>query len=246
MAKVQEFILSILIGGVIHPKEVFTQKERRAYESFMQTLTTTVKRKTNQPIVIVMIGLVGSGKSFVAQALAPHIGAVVIEGDVIRTQLRKQQERYEGMRKISENAMLTILRKGGNVIIDSDHIDTAKRASVRAKLRGTDARLLFIRTIADYDMAAGHALSAHYSNRPDDFFGGAATPWQGNAQTKGAIVKLREMWRRTPHHYRWQNKGGGKWVLRDLPFKVFSVVDTGKSTTKQDIQKIGERIKTAF
>jgi len=47
---------------------------------------------TQTPVIVAIIGLVGSGKSSVAQELAKHIGATVIEGDDIRIELRKQME----------------------------------------------------------------------------------------------------------------------------------------------------------
>jgi hypothetical protein len=136
---------------------------------------------------------------------------VILEGDAIRVQLRKADERYEGSLKITEHAITEILRQGGNVIIDSDHVDAKKRASLRAKVR-KHGLLLFVRTHADYDIMTGRAITANYRNRPEDFFGGASTIWNGNEQSRGSVVKLREMWRRTPHHYRWENKGGGRWI----------------------------------
>ncbi len=62
------------------------------------------KRKTEKPVVVAIIGLVGSGKSSMAQEIAKHIGATIIDGDDIRIELRKQSERYERARAIGENA----------------------------------------------------------------------------------------------------------------------------------------------
>jgi hypothetical protein len=90
----------------------------------------------------------------------------------------------------------------------------------------------------------GRAITANYRNRPEDFFGGASTIWNGNEQSRGSVVKLREMWRRTPHHYRWENKGGGRWILRKLPFPVLATINTGDSTGwKQNVRDAITRIK---
>ena len=62
-------------------------------------------------MVIAIVGLVGSGKSFVADELAKLISATVIENDKIRVCLRKEGERYEGTRKIVENAVAEIIKK---------------------------------------------------------------------------------------------------------------------------------------
>ena len=239
-ARLSEVLLPAIIG-IMHKIEKLTDKEQRAQKAFVESLTV-VSRKTKKPVMVAMIGLVGSGKSTVAKELAKHISATVIEGDAIRVFLRKEGEKYEGMRKIAENAMEEIIRKGGNVILDSDHIDAKKRASLREKAKKLGAELNFIRTHAHWDIMVGYALATDYRDTPDDFFGGAPSLYQGDAKTKGAITKTREMWRRTPHHYKWQNTGGGKWVLKKLPFPVLTTIDTMTDKWKEEVQKVAKKL----
>ena len=242
MKRLTEMVLPFIIGIMVHKKESLTQKERRAQDEFIKTLKV-VPRKTKKAVVIAIVGLVGSGKTSVAKEFARLLPALIIEGDDIRVQLRKQNERYEGARKIAENATLKVIEQGGNVILDSDHIDQKKRASLREKIKQTGAKLIFIRTHTDYDVMAGRAINVEYPLSKDDFFGGAGlkSKWKGN--NPGAVVKLREMWRRTPNHYLWENKVGGRWVLRNLPFKVFATVDTtDENKWKAEIQKIAKHI----
>jgi len=242
MKRLIEMILPVIIGIMVHKRESLTLKERRAQDEFIKTLKI-VSRKTKKPVVTAIIGLVGSGKSSVTQELAKLLPATIIEGDSIRVQLRKQSERYEGARKIAENAVLKVIEQGGNVILDSDHIDQKKRASLREKVKQTGAKLVFIRTHTDYDVMAGRAIGVEYRPSEDDFFGGAGlkSKWQGS--NPGAVVKLREMWRRTPNHYQWENKVGGRWILKKLPFKVFATVNTiDENKWKAKIRKIAERI----
>lgn len=241
MKSLIEFVFSRIIGLMVHKTEKLTQKEKRAQEKFLAMLKVA-PRKTKRPVIVALVGLVGSGKSFVARKLAETISATVVEGDKIRVCLRKEGERYEGARKIAENAVSEII-KGGNAVIDSDHINSAKRASLREKARQAGAKLIFVRTCADYDMMTGRAIAASYQKSEDDFFGGAGlkSKWQGDFGA--ATVKIREMWRRTPHHYRWVNKGGGKWVLKKLPFSVFAEIDTtGEKEALEKIQKTVARI----
>ncbi|MBI4691864.1 MAG: AAA family ATPase [Candidatus Terrybacteria bacterium] len=252
----QEVLLPFIIKVMVHKREKLTQKERRAQARFLSELLVS-KRKTKKPVVVAMIGLVGSGKSSVAYELAKYIGATVIEGDKIRIELRKEEERYEGARKIAENVALEIIKNGGNVIFDSDHIDPAKRASLRAKAKEVGAELIFIRTYTDtsdnseipgfnLDEMIGRNMTADYTGSADDFFGGAKTPFQGTDQQKGAVVKLREMARRLPQHYRWVNKTGGRWVLRKLPFKVFAEINTAYPEWKKKVEKITGKILKKF
>ncbi|MBI2628090.1 MAG: AAA family ATPase [Candidatus Niyogibacteria bacterium] len=229
---------------MVHKRETLTKKEQAAQGAFMAKLDIK-KRKTDKPVIVAIIGLVGSGKSAVAQELAKHIGATVIEGDDIRIELRKQSERYEKSRAIAENAVLEVVKQGGNVILDSDFVDDKKRASVREKARKAGVHLVFVRTYCDLDVMVGRVLTATYHNRVDDFFGGAKSKWQGSEQSKGAAVKVREMWRRTPHHYRWVNQGGGQWKLKKFPFAIFAEIDTTDSNLwKREVEKCAKQLLT--
>ncbi len=242
IARLIEWALPPIIGVVVHRREVLTKKELAAQDSFMAKIQV-VKRKTNKQVIVAMIGLVGSGKSSVARELAKHIGANVIDGDEIRIELRKQNERYERARAIAEDAALAVVRQGGNAVLDSDFIDPKKRASIREKARKAGVRLVFIRTHADLDVMNGRIITAHYANRVDDFFGGAATKWTGNGQSKGAVVKLREMTRRLPLHYRWRNKVGGKWEIKNPPCKVLADIDaTDQASWKQEVEEYACRL----
>jgi predicted kinase len=227
---------------MIHKCETLTKKELAAQSDFMARLDVQ-KRKTSKPIIVAIIGLVGSGKTSVAQELAKHIGATVIEGDDIRIELRKQGERYERARAIAENVALEVVNRGGNVILDSDFIDPKKRASLREKARVAGICVGFVCTYADYDVMVGRVISADYKNQVDDFFGGASSKWKGSEQSKGAVVKLREMWRRTPHHYRWVNKIGGEWVIKNPPRAVLADIDTTEPEEwKREIEKLAEKL----
>jgi len=53
---------------MVHKKEKLTQKERKAQEKFLANLQIK-KRKTKKPVIVAIIGLVGSGKSSVMNAI---------------------------------------------------------------------------------------------------------------------------------------------------------------------------------
>lgn len=237
-----EFILPYIIGIMVHKRETLTQKEQDA-ESTFKTGLTVQKRKTKEPIIVVMIGLVGSGKTSVARELAKHIGATVIEGDDIRVELRKRGERFERARAIAENVAIDIVCQGGNVILDSDFIDAKKRASIREKARKAGVRVAFVCTYADFDVMLGRAMTADYRNQAHRFFGEAPSKWDGAGQSKGAVVKIREMWRRTPQHYKWVNKIGGQWVIKNPPCVVLADIDTTNSEEwKREVEKCAQQL----
>jgi len=249
--RLTEFLLPSIIKYMVHKKEKLTAKEKKAQNTFLASLKVA-KRKTKNPVVVAMIGLVGSGKSSVARKLAGLIGANIIEGDEIRVLLRKEGEKYEGTRKIAENAALEIIKKGGNVVMDSDHIDAKKRASLRAKAKSAGIKgikLVFICTYSEdggqpgipgftLDTMIGRNMTGAY----DEFFGEAKTSWQGNKQKKAAVVKLREMIRRLPHHYRWENKNGGRWIIKNPPCAVFADINTADPDWKLEVRKIAQKL----
>ena len=241
--RLTEIVLPPILGVMVHSKETLSAKAQKAQDAYLSKLDIG-KRKTKKPVVVGSLGLVGSGKSSVAQELAKHIGGTIVEGDTIRIHLRKEGEPYKYVRQIAENIALEILERGGNVILDADQADDKKRASVREKVRKVGARLVFIRTYADPDVMFGRILSAEYRRHPDDFFGGATTKWkEGTGQQRGAVVKFREAWRRTPRHYRWSSEGGGKWVLRKLLFSLFADIDTtDPAHWKNEVKKVAEKL----
>ena len=222
LARVKEAVLPWLIAKLYWPRETMTKKEEDVQKQYLDQLKFKT-RTTGKPIIVAMVGLVGSGKSAVAKQVAEHLRATVISGDKIRVMLRAQGEQFEKARKIAENATIEIIKKhGGNIVLDSDFIDDAKRASIRAVAKELGTKLVFIRTYCDHDIAMGRIIAGE----SDDFFSNASSQWTG--EDKGQVVKLREFHRRTLLHYKWSKTGGGKWTLRHLPFKIGTTIDTGK------------------
>lgn len=220
-----------------------TPQELRAGDAFMAKLQLP-ERKTKGQIAIALIGMVGAGKSSAAKELAPLIGAAIIEWDAIRVCLRKEREGYENTWRIAEEVTLRILKQGINVIVDSDHSYAKPRGSLKRKLARIGVKLIFIHVICDFDVMTGRVMSADYKNSPEDFFGGSETLWQGSEQSRGAVAKLRAMWRRTPLHYTWISRHGGTWIPRKLRLPVFAVIDsTDTLHWKKQVQAIAKTLR---
>lgn len=222
LQKLLEASLQCIIKMTVHKIEKLTTEEYAVQQNYMSKLQIK-QRATKHPVIVAMVGLVGSGKSTVADDIATFIGATVINSDEIRLGLRKQAKSYKNVRLIAENMAIEIVKNGGNAILDSDFIDAKKRASIREKAKRAGAKVIFVRTYADPDTALGRIATA----KTDEFFAGAKTEWKGDKQSKSAVVKIRELWRRTPLHYRWEAVGGGRWILKKLPF-LSADIDTGK------------------
>src|SRR5581483_50122 len=240
-SQLKEALLPSIIGIMLHKREKLTRKEMAAMQDYNARLKV-INRKTKDQVAIALVGLIGSGKSSVSEELSRHIGATIIEGDEIRVELRRQNESYEKTRALAEQVADRVLRQGGNVILDSDFIDAKKRASLREKLKKIPGvKLHFLCAYCDLDVQVGRIISAKYDQDPIGFFSGARSLWSGDPKIKPAIVKLREMMRRIPLHYRWVNKAGGKWEIKNPPCKVLADIDT--TNEKEWKMEVGEVVK---
>ncbi|KKW21876.1 MAG: hypothetical protein UY75_C0024G0003 [Parcubacteria group bacterium GW2011_GWC2_52_8c] len=220
---------------------MLTAKELNIADEYFKVLKI-VRRRTARPMVAALVGLVGSGTSTVARRLAREIGGVLISGDAIRVLLRKNHLSYKNVRAIAENIARRVIASGANVVFDSDAVDSAKRQRLEILARQTRARVLYIRLVTDPDVAFGRMISG----TPDQFFVGASTPWRAAPRERGVVVKLRELWRRTPHHYQWNSKQGGRWELKKLPVKFSATIDTTDTKTWQrQISQLAKRFRRA-
>ena len=218
-----------------------TDKEKIVEENYKKTLKI-VARLTKKPVIFAMIGLVGSGKSSVARKIASQIGANIIEGDTIRSELKKVGEKYDNTRIIAENIAISIIMNGGNIVLDSDFIDSKKRAVIANKAKKARVKLIFIRVTCDLDTSIGRIISASNTDSADNFFGGATTLWKN--EKKGSVVKIREIIRRIPQHYRWENKAGGKWVAKKISVEVGATIDTtDEDKWPEQVLKLASKLK---
>lgn len=200
-----------------------TTKEKQVYGNVLASLAVP-EITTDAPVVIAMVGLVGSGKSAVAPALAEKIGAVVVTGDDIRVALRKEEESYEYTREIMARLAKNVALQQGSVVLDGDYIRSKKREQLKEVLGSTDATLHFVRTLCERDVMIQRLIDAEYVPRPDGLFG-------------SATIAVREMWRRTPWHYKWSDERGGVWNPRELDFPLLGEVDmTDGDTLSQQIE----------
>lgn len=189
-----------------------------------------VKRKSKKPVIVAMVGLVGSSKGYTARALSNLIGATVVRGDSIRVALRKKNQDFAPTRIIAEKVALALIKKGANVIMDSDFINSQKRKRIEEKAKKAKARVVYIRTVADRDIMIGRLVKARYNSNKDLF--------------KTNAIALREMWRRTPHHYRWESAQGGRFIPRKLRILFLAEIDTGESKWKKEIAKAAKKINS--
>jgi uncharacterized protein len=117
-------------------------------------------QKGQTPRLWVFFGLMGSGKTFLAKALAAETGWSVISSDEVRKHLQglspttrrlepfgrgiyseeKSRKTYSAMRKMAEKK----LREGQSIIMDGSYKRQAERLALMKVARKTGARICFI------------------------------------------------------------------------------------------------------
>ena len=204
------------------------EKEEKAQRIFFDSLKI-YPRKTKTPVIAAMVGSVGSGKSTISRFITQLIKGTVIQGDEIRVLLRKQKCGYESVREITKNALIRIINKGGNAVLDSDYGPIKKKGMLSALSKKFRARVFYIQTYADRDIIIGRLINAKY--HPESFFGGAGSIWTG--PNKGAVVAIREFWRMTPRNYKSNNKEPLNWILKKFPFVNFGVETSDEKKWKK-------------
>lgn len=243
----------IVVMARIAGKTKLTAVEKRVLKEFIASLDLTGPAKTSQPKIVATVGLLGSGNSSVANTLADTLSAVVIEGEVIHTRLREAGASQDRAWKIAENAAMTAAEKGRNVILDADFVSTEKRKSLTQAVKHLRTtvfvRVFFVRVTCDLEMIDYRIIKAPY--KEGSFFPGA-NPTCGelkklwstlDTNTRGVLIKKKEMQRRLLNHYRWEGgRHGGKLLLRNMPFVDFAVDTTNETQWPQHARQIVKQI----
>jgi aminoglycoside phosphotransferase family enzyme/predicted kinase len=118
-----------------------------------------------KPALFITVGLVGTGKTAIAQALAKRLGLVAISSDVTRKQLAGiplTEHRFEDFSggiysaefsRRTYDTMLTqakdVLRDGGSVILDASFIKSAERRKAKTLAQETGADFFVLECILD-------------------------------------------------------------------------------------------------
>ncbi len=131
------------------------EEKRQTLEKASSYFDLACSYTKSTPTLLITTGLVGSGKSALAQALAKRLGLVVISSDVTRKRLAgipESEHRFEEFntgiyspefsRKTYDAMFSTarsILKEGGSVIIDASFIKSIERLRAKGIAEGVRA-----------------------------------------------------------------------------------------------------------
>lgn len=224
-------------------KTKLNEKEQEVQRKFIESLRFSGKKDAPGKIVGI-VGLIGSGKSTIAQTLAKEFQGIVVEGDAVRVRLREASTGYDRAWKICENVAIAVARSGAYVVIDADYIAAEKRASLNQAAKSAGIDVVYLRTICDVDVMIGRMVAARYPE--DSFFGGASTLWQGTADQRGAVVKIRELLMRLASHYKMKKTkypARYQWTPRKFSFVDFTVDTTDEKKWPGEVKRIASQIR---
>lgn len=129
---------------------------------------TTVK-----PVLVVMMGLPGAGKTHTAAQLAESLNAFHIEGDELRSELFEEPERTEAQDNVVERlvSLLTekFMGKKFNLVVDSNFERRGLRRRLKSVCKAAGYGLLFVWIQTDVDTSFYRAANRDRRRQDDKY-----------------------------------------------------------------------------
>lgn len=146
--------------------------------SFAADLDTVHKalRDSNEttafPALIVLCGLPGTGKSFLARQIAERLPAVIVEADYVRKTLFRQPT-YAGaesawVHRVAHVTIERLLKTSHHVIYDATNLSEWFRDKTYHIAERAGARLVVVQTVASEEVARERLAKRALARDPDD------------------------------------------------------------------------------
>lgn len=120
---------------------------------------------TANPVLIMLTGLPGTGKSFLAQRLAEVLPFAVVESDRVRKILFPECE-YSGeesqwVHRTCHAVMKKLLEKGVRVIYDATNLHERHREQVYRLAEGQEIRLIIVKVVTPQEVVSDRLHGRH-------------------------------------------------------------------------------------
>ncbi len=132
-------------------------EEREAYDlaqfiAKVERVLPDSQETTAKPVLLLLCGLPGTGKSFLAHRLAEALPFVIIESDTVRKilfpQPRYTAQESRGVHRTCHALMAKLLKRGVRVIYDATNLIEYHRELVYRIAERAGARLVVVKTVA--------------------------------------------------------------------------------------------------
>jgi len=135
------------LGVVAVPSEL-----DKAVSQAEQELVPADMETTAYPVLILMSGLPGSGKSYISEQVCPQLPCVIIESDRVRKVLFPEPtyaaEESAIVHRTCQVLMRRLLKRGVRVIFDATNLVEFQRELLYGLAERCGAQLLIVRTVA--------------------------------------------------------------------------------------------------
>jgi len=142
------------------------------------------------PTLVMLSGLPGSGKSYLACRLRARLGAEIVEADRVRKALFTEPlytaEESKLVHRVCRIVVGNILRRGGNAIYDATNLVEFHRTFVYRLAERCQARLVIVQTIAPEEVIRERLAARLAERNPLD---ASDADWQIYEKLKRAISK---------------------------------------------------------
>lgn len=138
----------------------------------MESSLGRLPRKVGRPRVVVMVGLPGSGKSFLARAVAKRAPAVVLDSDAMRSVLfaepghtkREHARLFPALHVLMER----LLARGNSIVVDATNLKEVNRRPYYKIAEKYEAPVVLVRTWAPVAVIRKRLLDRSEERDVDD------------------------------------------------------------------------------
>jgi predicted kinase len=149
---------------------------------------------TAAPVLLVISGLPGTGKSFLARRLAERLPCVIVESDFIRKTLAGDaRPTYSGresalVHRVAHAVIKRLLESGRRVIYDATTLAEWQREKLYHLADQTRCKLVIIRTIAPEEVARERLTWRRQNRDPHDL---SDADWNVHQRMKAGLEPVR-------------------------------------------------------
>ncbi len=141
------------------------------YVAMVEEHLANTDETTANPVLIMLTGLPGTGKSHLAQRLAEVLPFAIIESDRVRKILfpecQYSGEESQWVHRTCHAVMDKLLEKGVRVIYDATNLHERHREQVYRLADGKEIRLIIVKVVTPQEVAADRLQSRHEAPQDD-------------------------------------------------------------------------------
>lgn len=219
-----------------------SEDERRMFDTFKAQLY--MPERTNKvPVCIGMVGLVGSGKTTAALSIAVQLPAALVSADAIKILLHETTGTFENesYRKIILNAVMFVLEKGRNVVLDNDNVESDKRRLLTDIALRAGGRALFVHVTTALETIMGRIIDDKYGS--ESVFSYAPAAYDGgDHHSRAAAARLQTLFNRLPYHYTF-NSRHGRWEPKAIDRSLTLTVDMASPRVETALATLSKHIR---